>query len=304
MITEQRRRRLPDRIIAFENRGDAEVALLDFLMACFDGIKRNDAKGRLRRGQVKLRGNIETKADAAVMPGDKVEVNLTQPFKVFSHPRISIVYEDDDILVVNKGYGLLSVGTGAPGKEITAYSILRDYLKQDNPNAKIFVIHRLDKATSGLMMFAKNMEAQEAMQHNWNNMVLSRLYVAVVEGVMEEQSGVIRSNLNQTSQFEVYSTKNAGEGRVATTRYRVLGRGNGRSLVEFSLDTGRKNQIRVHARDLGHPIVGDRKYGAKSSPAKRICLHAKTLRFAHPITRKDMNFELPLPARFKELLRR
>lgn len=304
MSIDQRRRRLPDRIISFENRTETEVPLLEFLMSLFDGISRNDAKGRLRRGQVKLRGEIQTVADTPVMPGDKVDVNLTQPFKVFSHPRLSIVYEDDDILVVNKGYGLLSVGTGAQGKEITAYNILRDYLKQDNPAAKIFVVHRLDKATSGLMMFAKNPEAQEAMQHNWNNMVLSRLYVAVVEGLMEEQSGVIRSNLNQTSQFEVYSTKNTGEGRTATTRYRVLARGNGYSLVEFSLDTGRKNQIRVHARDLGHPIVGDRKYGAKSSPAKRVCLHAKTLRFAHPITRKDMNFELPVPARFKELLRR
>ena len=134
-------------------------------------------------------------------------------------------------------------------------------------------------------------------------MVLERKYVAVVEGVMEEDSGVVRSYLDETSQYEVYSTHEKGKGQLAVTRYKVLERGHGYTLVEFSLDTGRKNQIRVHAHDLGHPIVGDRKYGAASSPIHRLALHARTLRFAHPVSRRDMRFELPVPARFTALLK-
>jgi 23S rRNA pseudouridine1911/1915/1917 synthase len=142
------------------------------------------------------------------------------------------------------------------------------------------------------------------MQHNWNNMVLSRNYVAVVEGIVEEESGTIRSWLDETSQFEVYSTQQEGKGQLAITRYRLLDKGHGYSLLEFSLDTGRKNQIRVHAaKELKHPIVGDRKYGAQSSPINRLALHARSLRFAHPITKVDMNFELPVPSRFAGLVK-
>lgn len=135
-------------------------------------------------------------------------------------------------------------------------------------------------------------------------MVLSRRYVAVVEGVMNEQSGAVKSQLGETRQYEVYSARGGMEGKPALTYYKVLSSGGGYSLVEFSLETGRKNQIRVHAKDLGHPIVGDRKYGAKSSPIRRLALHARTLRFAHPISRRDMNFELPVPSRFMGLVGR
>ena len=288
----------PDRIFRRANRTDSHLGLMAMLSEAFPEAKRSDIKGWLKHGQVRLRGRITSQFDEPVAPGEEVEVNVTRSFPVLNHPRLHIVYEDDDIIVVNKGYGVLSVGTGSSKKETTAYDILKKYVKEQNPANKIFVVHRLDRATSGLMMFAKSMEAQEAMQHNWNNMVLARDYVAVVEGVMEEDSGVIRSNLEETSQFEVYSTHVAGAGRQAVTRYKVLARGQGRTLVQFTLDTGRKNQIRVHAHDLGHPIIGDRKYGAKSSPIGRIALHARTLRFAHPITRQDMNFQLPVPARF------
>ncbi len=288
----------PDRIFRRSNRSDSQLGLMAMLAEAFPEAKRSDIKSWLKHCQVRLHGRVTSQYDAPVEPGEEVEVNMTRSFPVLNHPRVRLVYEDDDIIVINKGYGVLSVGTGSSKKETTAYEVLKKYVKEQNPANKIFVVHRLDRATSGLMMFAKSVEAQEAMQHNWNNMVLARDYVAVVEGTMEEDSGVIRSNLDETSQFEVYSTHVAGAGRQAVTRYKVLARGQGRTLVQFTLDTGRKNQIRVHARDLGHPIIGDRKYGAKSSPIARIALHARTLRFAHPITRKDMNFQLPIPARF------
>ncbi len=152
-------------------------------------------------------------------------------------------------------------------------------------------------------MFAKTPEAKEAMQHNWNNMVLERRYVAVVEGIVPEDSGVIRSYLGETSAMQVYSSPDPSAGVPAVTRYRVLARGHGYTLMEFSLDTGRKNQIRVHAARLGHPIAGDRKYGAKSSPIHRLALHARTLKFVHPIARRMMEFELPVPSRFAGLVK-
>jgi 23S rRNA pseudouridine1911/1915/1917 synthase len=153
------------------------------------------------------------------------------------------------------------------------------------------------------MMFAKSMDAKEAMQHNWNNMVLDRKYVAVVEGSVADDEGVIQSYLGETSQHEVYSSQRPEDGKLAVTRYRVLSRGNGYSLMEYSLDTGRKNQIRVHSRELGHPIAGDRRYGAKASPIARLALHARTLNFVHPITHRQMKFETPIPERFLKLVK-
>ena len=290
-----------DRVISLRNTTDSDMPLLSFLQKAMPDIKRTRLKSMLKFGHVRVSGLTDIRHDTVVPVGSVVEVNMSRPFITFSNPRVNLVYEDDDILVVNKGYGLLSVGTPSAKKDVTAYSILKEYVKRVNPLNKVFVVHRLDRDTSGLMMFARNMEAKEAMQHNWNNMVLERKYVAVVEGVMEEQSGVVKSYLDQTSQFEVYSTHVKGKGQLAVTRYKVLARGGGYSLVEFSLETGRKNQIRVHAHDLGHPIVGDRKYGAKSSPIHRLALHARSLKFAHPVTKRYMQFDTPIPSRFTAL---
>lgn len=292
-----------DRIVSRRNTGSEAIPMLPFLQQQFADMPRTRLKSMLKYGHVRIDGIEEVRHDTPVEPEAVVEVNLARPFITFSHPRIKLVYEDNDILVVNKGYGMLSMGTPSSRKDITVYSVLKDYVKSINPLNKVFIVHRLDRDTSGLMMFARNMEAKEAMQHNWNNMVLERKYVAVVEGIMEEDSGVVRSYLDETSQYEVYSTTEKGKGQLAVTHYKVLERGHGYTLVEFSLDTGRKNQIRVHAHDLGHPIVGDRKYGASSSPIHRLALHARTLRFAHPVSRRDMRFELPVPSRFAALIK-
>ncbi|MDE6399998.1 MAG: RluA family pseudouridine synthase [Muribaculaceae bacterium] len=264
---------------------------------------RTDLKSWLRYGRIMIDGVLSTAFNAEVPPGGKVDVNMSRPFVVLNNPRLKLVYEDDDVIVVNKGYGLLSVGTQSHRKEESAYEILRNYVKEKNPRNKLYVVHRLDRDTSGLMMFAKNEEAQETLRHNWNNMVLDRLYVALLEGYVREDSGYMKSRLAENSQFVVYSTEDPGEGKLALTRFKVLKRANGLSLVEFSLDTGRKNQIRVHASEMGHPISGDRKYGAKESRLHRLCLHARTLRFAHPVTRRDMRFELPVPSRFLDAVR-
>ncbi len=249
-----------------------------------------------------MNGTPLTQFDTPLKPGDEVKVNLTREFRVFYNRRLKIVYEDDDIIVINKGYGLLSMGNDKV-TDGTAYSILKEYVKWGNPANKIFIVHRLDRDTSGLMMFAKNENAKNAMQHNWNNMVLNRRYVAVVEGEIDPAEGTIRSYLAENTRHEVYSTDNPDEGKLAVTRYSTIAKGKGYSLVDVELDTGRKNQIRVHLSEKGCPIAGDRRYGAGSSPIHRLALHARTLRFVHPVTKKEMNFSTPIPAGFLSMVK-
>ena len=297
----KRTRFKPDVIKTFDVAEPAR--LMEFVASALPEIKRTRIKQMLAHNQVAVNGTPQRQFDLELQPGDSVKVNFVREFKVFSHRRMKIVYEDDDIIIINKGYGLLSMGNDKV-KEGTAYSILKDYVKWSNPANKIFIVHRLDRDTSGLMMFAKTPEAKEAMQHNWNNMVLNRKYLAVVEGAPEEAQGTIRSYLVENSKFEVYSTDNPEEGQLAVTRDKTLSAGKRFALLEVELDTGRKNQIRVHMKDLGHPISGDRKYGASPSPIHRLCLHAQTLRFIHPVTRREMNFTTPVPSSFATLSRR
>lgn len=296
----ERRGFVPDRIVSFPVKESCGT-ILEYLMMVLSDAKRTSVKELLKHNRVMVNGHIVRKADMPLEAGDDVQVNFTREFQIFSHPRLKIEYEDDDIIVVYKGYGLLSVATDNNKSKETAYSILRDYLKRKDPRNKLFVVHRLDQQTSGLMMFAKNQHAKDTMQHNWNNMVISRTYVAVVEGRLDQQEGVVQSYLAENSAHEVYSTKRPEDGKLAVTRYKVLDERPAFSLVELSLDTGRKNQIRVHMKDLGHPISGDKRYGARTSPIHRMALHARTLRFVHPVTRKDMNFTSSIPASFYKL---
>ena len=303
MINKDKNRRIasqPDRIVTWDV--PETTTLLAFVEKRLADHSKTKVKSMLKHNQFAVNSMPTSQFDTPLEDGDKVSVNFTKSFRVFSSPRIKLVYEDNDILVINKGYGVLSMGTDNI-KEGTAYSIMREYVKYSDPRAKVFIVHRLDRDTSGLMMLAKTMEAKDTMQHNWNNRVLNRKYVAVVEGVIPDDEGVVKSYLAETAQFEVYSTQDPTKGQLAITRYKVLKRSSGYTLVELELDTGRKNQIRVHMKDLGHPIVGDRKYGASSSPIRRLALHARTLRFVHPITRKEMNFELPVPTRFAGLVK-
>lgn len=296
---------MTDNILTFEAGADNAAPLLEFALAAMPGRKRTEVKQLLAHDQIAVNGAPTRQFDAPLAPGDRVEVNLTRAFHVFRNRRIQIVYEDDDIIVVNKGYGLLSVAADNQRRrdkegraQETAYSIMREYVKQKDPANKLFIVHRLDRDTSGLMMFAKSAEIQEALRHNWNNTVLDRTYDAVVEGTLDPPEGARRSYLAENSRYEVYSTDDPEKGKLAVTRYKTLKSGCGYTLAQVSLDTGRKNQIRVHMKEPGHPISGDRRYGAKASPIGRLCLHAQTLRFAHPRTRRLMDFSTPVPAKF------
>lgn len=293
-----------DNILTFkvECAADETPRLLEFVASKMPQTSRTTLKSYLRHSQIAVNGVPLSQFDTELSDGDTVQVNTTREFRTLKNPRLKLVYEDDDILVVNKGYGLLSMGNDRV-REGTAYSIVRDYVKWQDPRNKVFIVHRLDQQTSGLMMMARTMTAKERMQHNWNNMVLSRTYYCVVEGKVEEDKGTVRSYLAENSEHEVYSTDDPKAGKLAVTRWEVIGRGNGYTLMQVNLDTGRKNQIRVHMKDLGHPIAGDRRYGARTSPIHRLALHAGTLRFIHPETRRDMNFSTPIPASFLKMVR-
>lgn len=296
----ERSRFRPDYILTFDVESDQE-RLLEYLLATMSDRKRTTVKDYLKHNQVMVNGNVTRQWDQALRVGDVVKVNTSREFQLFRHSRLHIMYEDDDIIVVNKGYGLLSMGTDTK-RDGTAYSLLRDYVKRVDPRQQLFIVHRLDQQTSGVMLFAKTMEAKEAMQHNWNNMVLERKYAAIVKGRPDPESGTISSYLAENAAHEVYSTDKPSEGKLAVTRYRTVRTRGGYSLLELQLETGRKNQIRVHLADKGMPIVGDRRYGSDISPIHRLALHAETLRFIHPITKRDMYFTCPLPPGFNRLV--
>ena len=215
---------------------------------------------------------------------------------------LRIVFEDADILVVDKPAGLLTIATEKE-KVRTAYHMLTDRAKESSPRGRIFIVHRLDRETSGLIVFAKSAEMKRGLQEHWNEAVTERSYAAVVEGAVSKKRGTIRSLLAENRAHHVYATRDPEVGKPAVTHYQVL-EGNGRfTLLELSLETGRKNQIRVHMQDLGHSVAGDARYGSTVDPIRRLALHARTLELLHPRTHEKLRFESPVPKAFRRLSR-
>ena len=215
---------------------------------------------------------------------------------------LTILYEDRDIIVIDKPAGLLSMGTDRE-KEKTAYFMLNTYVKKGNPRSRdrIFIVHRLDRDTSGLLVFAKNEKAKRYLQDNWKD--FDKKYAAVVQGILPEKEGVITSYLAENTSFRVYSVANPEKGKLSKTGYRVMKESEKYSLLEITLFTGRKNQIRVHLSDEGHPVVGDKVYGEKDKTIKRLALHSASLKILHPFTKKEMVFETEIPPYFKALVK-
>ena len=221
-----------------------------------------------------------------------------QPNRKYLPKNMEILYEDKDILVINKPAGLLTVRT-ATTKLKTAHYILTDYVRKGSLKSRkrIFTVHRLDQWTSGVLIFAKTEDAKDRLQDNWKQ--TQKTYVAVVYGQLKPKQGIITSYLYETRNYVVRSTTDKAKGKLAKTAYKVLKEGGEFSIVELDLLTGRKNQIRVHLADKGNPIVGDRKYGKDKNTYKRLALHTKSISFTHPTTRKPMTFEAKLPSYFK-----
>lgn len=273
--------------------------LLPFLFELLKEQSKSSVKALLSRGQISVNGKVTAQFDIPLAVGDEVLVSYERGKVEFSNPLLNIIWEDDDLIVVNKKEGLLSVSS-ARVKERTAYHLLSEYVKKMDPKNKIFVLHRLDRETSGLMMFAKNMRVQKELQSNWNTAVTARSYVAVVEGRPEKESDLLISNLTENTRMQVYVTVE-GNGIEAITRYRTLNSSGSYSLLELDLETGRKNQIRAQMQSIGHSIAGDNKYGAETDPTGRLMLHARRLFFIHPVTGEEMRFETRIPTAFISL---
>ncbi len=297
--------------------------LLDFLLDKMGGMARSSVKQLLGQRRVKVGNAVQTRHDFMLHTGDVVIVSSGRGNGQLNHPKLRIVYEDDDLIVVNKQPGLLTVAAKTGSSETTAYSILRAYVKKQNARAGIYVVHRLDRETSGLLVFARSEELQHYMRQYWRELVTERTYIALAEGVLEPREGKITTWLTEDKRNAVvYSSPVDDGGDIAITNYKTLRVSNNfkqlqttsnqnevpnpkcYSLVELHLETGRTNQIRVHLASKGCPVVGDRKYGHgnESSPIDRLCLHAKVLAFIHPVTEKTVRFESPVPKEFNSVL--
>ncbi len=275
--------------------------LMDFLMKKMDGISRSKLKAILGGGGVLVGDTITTQYNFPLKPGMKVQVSKEKRSHEFRHPMLKLVYEDAYIIVVEKKEGLLSVSTERQ-KERTAQHILSDYVKRTHRNNRIFVVHRLDRETSGLMMYAKDELTQRTLRDNWHEIVTDRRYVSIVEGEMERDHGTMESWLTDRTLYVSSSPVDDGVGKYSVTHYKTIKRANGYSMMELNLETGRKNQIRVHMSELGHPVVGDERYGSTSDPLGRLALHAFKLCFYHPVTGQPMEFETPYPSNFRALM--
>ena len=277
--------------------------LLAAAAALLPDHKPTKLKSLLRHNQLAINGVPSTQFDMPVSAGDQLWVNFDRSFQIFSHPRIKLVYEDNDIIVVDKGYGVLSTAAGKPSDD-TVYNIVKKYARGFSDKANVYVVHRLDRDTSGLMLLTRTKQARDKLISNWNNMVIDRKYIAIVEGKVGQKEGTVKSFLAENPDtFEMYSTDDKKLGRLAVTRYRVVEQGSHFAMVELEIKTGRKNQIRVHMHDLGNPVSGDRKYGGHPSPINRIALHATTLAIVHPITGKAVTFTSPVPDNFLKMIK-
>ncbi|KAA1187433.1 RluA family pseudouridine synthase [Paenibacillus sp. B2(2019)] len=271
--------------------------LLPFLLVHITGRGRNAIKSILSRGQVAVNGKVVTQHNFQLHPGQTVTIDQEKPVQVAEMIGLTIVHEDDDLIIIQKDAGLLSIAT-AEENELTAYRQLMEHVRISNPKNRIFVVHRLDRDTSGVMMFAKSERIQQALQTTWKDTVKERSYVALVEGAVKRPEGTVSSWLKETSTLKMYSSPHEGDGLHAITHYKLIQANRHFSLLEVKLETGRKNQIRVHMADIGHPIAGDKKYGAETKTVGRLGLHARVLSFIHPTTGELMTFESPIPKTF------
>jgi 23S rRNA pseudouridine1911/1915/1917 synthase len=278
---------------------DTKTSLLDFLATHYPEASRTTLRQMLEQSRICVNGGIEKIARRELAPGDTVDVDRKTSRRNLP-PEIQIFFEDDDLIVIDKAAGLLSVATEGE-KEKTAQAYLNTYLRSPRHIERVHVVHRIDRDTSGVMMFTRNFNVREAMKERFARHEIERVYVALIEGRLPKPEGTFRSNLEEGSDLTVRSVRPPG-GKLAITHYRTLGAGDSYSMLEVTLETGRRNQIRAHLSEAGHPVVGDVRYGAKTNPIGRLGLHALVLGFEHPGDGRPMRFTSPLPDAFRKLV--
>ena len=280
---------------------EEDAQLLDWLIANLKGLSRNKVKDTLHGRGIKVNGKIVTQFDYPLTRGMKISVSKSKKNDTFKSRYVNLVYEDPYLVVIEKKPGILSMAAGH--KSLNVKTVLDDYFRQTKQRCTAHVVHRLDRDSSGLMVYAKDMQTEQTLEHEWHNIVYDRRYVAVVSGEMEEDEGTIANWLKDNKAYVTYSSPVDNGGKYAVTHFHVLDRTTEHSLVEYKLETGRKNQIRVHSADMNHPVCGDVKYGNGDDPIHRLCLHAYMLHFFHPVTRARMEFETPIPSQFRMLFK-
>ena len=280
---------------------EEQAPQLEWLLAHLDQ-SRSKVKATLQGRGIKVDGKTVSQFDFMLQPGMKVAVSNTKRNQQgFKNRYVKIVYEDRWLIVVEKAVGILSMAAGH--STLNVKSVLDDYFKKSRQKCSAHVVHRLDRDTSGLMVYAKDMETEQILEHNWHDIVYDRRYVAVVSGEMEQDDGTVANWLKDNKAYITYSSPTDNGGKYAVTHFHVLDRTTELSLVEYKLETGRKNQIRVHSADMGHPVCGDTKYGDGIDPLHRLCLHAWLLCFTHPVMGQPMEFETPIPVAFRKLFK-
>lgn len=280
---------------------ERECGLLEYLLEIMKE-SRSKVKATLQGRGIKVNGKTVTQFDFQLVPGMKIAVSKSKRNQMgFKSRYVKIVYEDRWLIVVEKNVGILSMAAGH--SSLNVKSVLDDYFLKSRQKCRAHVVHRLDRDTSGLMVYAKDIETEQIFEHNWQDIVYDRRYVAVVSGEMESSEGTVTNWLKDNKAYITYSSPVDNGGKYAVTHYRVLDRTTDHSLVEFQLETGRKNQIRVHSADMGHPVCGDVKYGNGDDPLRRLCLHAYMLCFEHPVTHEPMEFETMIPTQFRMMFK-
>jgi 23S rRNA pseudouridine1911/1915/1917 synthase len=276
--------------------------LLAFVQKVLDGISRNRAKAILTGGGVRVDRKIVKQHDLLLSPNSIVEISKRKPKEELRNKFVKIVYEDHAIVVIEKNIGILSMASSHHA--FCVKSVLDEYFRRTHQKCTAHVVHRLDRDTSGLMVYAKTIEAEQILEHNWHNIVTDRRYVALCSGIPESPQGSIESWLKDNKAYFTFSSPTDNGGKYALTHYKTMCVKNNYSLIEFKLETGRKNQIRVHTQELGCPICGDIKYGNGDNPINRLALHAYRLFFYHPISGEEMRFETSIPKIFMKIFDR
>ena len=276
---------------------DKEINLLDAIFDFKKDLSKKSIKSFIKNKMIKVNDKVITNNSYMLSKNDVVEICYEK--RIIPKYDLDILYEDEYLIAINKPCGLLSISNDKE-KDITAYRMVSDYVKSNNKRNFIFVVHRLDQDTSGVLLFCKNEKIRDRMQENWNTVVKKRGYIALVDGKMNG-NGTIRSFLMEDRRQFVYSSK-SGQGKEAITHYEVIKNNNNYSMLQVFIDTGRRNQIRVHLSEHGFPIVGDKKYRCKSNPVKRLCLHANMLEFIHPVSKKLISIKCDVPEEFKKLI--
>lgn len=281
---------------------NSEGELLKYLLAEIKGKNRNNIKSLLTNKQVIVNGSLVTRYNHLLKPGDEIRIDhqRSNNENLITARGFSIIYEDEHLIVIDKHAGILSIATDKE-KKYNAYNFLSRHVKYENPDNKIFVVHRLDRDTSGLMMYAKSPEIQKSLQDNWNDIITERTYIAIAEGLVKDDQGTIKSYLHENKNLLVYSNDNPTNGKLAITNYKVIKRSKEFTMLEVRLDTGRKNQIRVHMQDIGHSLIADKKYGATTNPIGRLGLHSRVLGFIHPVSKESLRFQTAIPRKFTRL---